>query len=301
MQKRDVPFLMLLLICLFSMTAVGAEMPEDMQLELNRLEGRLADAYARYAEVGAPHHVDLYPLAQARLNIAAKLASEKPDDEKTRTAMEDAALITDAAIKQIQVAINRTRLNSIQTNLASVLEQINTIHETINTMERSHAAKLKGELDETRTLAEQAQMEAEQARREAEQRLNELQSELISVSRDARGTIISMSDILFDVDKATLKPELKTSLAKIAGVLIVYREPKIVVEGHTDNTGTEEYNQRLSEARAQSVMDFLIEQGVDPARLTSVGYAFHRPVADNATKEGRQKNRRVDLIIKDNE
>ena len=122
---------------------------------------------------------------------------------------------------------------------------------------------------------------------------------MIQVRNDARGTIISMSDILFEVNKANLTGDLKTSLAKIAGILLVFKESNITVEGHTDNQGSEEYNQTLSEKRAENVKNFLIDQGVDSSRLSSVGYAFSRPIADNTTKEGRQKNRRVDLIIQE--
>jgi len=134
---------------------------------------------------------------------------------------------------------------------------------------------------------------------DAQRRFDELQSNLLSVSRDARGTIISMSDILFESGKATLKPSLKESLAKIAGILIVYKEPKLVVEGHTDNVGAKEYNQKLSEDRASAVLGYLVEQGVAAERLTAVGHGFDKPIADNATNEGKAKNRRVDLVIQD--
>ena len=108
-----------------------------------------------------------------------------------------------------------------------------------------------------------------------------------------------MSDILFDVDKASLKADLKTSLARVAGILTVYQELNVSVEGHTDNTGSEEHNLKLSEQRAKNVLDFLVDQGIDAGRLTSKGFGMSKPVADNATKEGRQKNRRVDLVTKD--
>ena len=146
-------------------------------------------------------------------------------------------------------------------------------------------------------LEERAKAEARQ--NEAKNKLNELQSKLIQVTEDARGIILSMSDILFDVDKASLKSDLKTSLARVAGILSVYQELNVSVEGHTDNTGSEEHNLKLSEQRAQNVLQFLVEQGIDAKRLSSKGYGMSKPVADNSTKEGRQKNRRVDLVIKD--
>ncbi|MCL2220259.1 MAG: OmpA family protein [Chitinispirillia bacterium] len=110
-----------------------------------------------------------------------------------------------------------------------------------------------------------------------------------------------MSDILFETGKATLTANLKTNLARIAGILMVYKEPNIMVEGHTDNVGTRDFNQKLSEDRARNVMKFLVENGVEAGRLTAVGSAFDKPIADNATPEGRAKNRRVDLIIMESE
>ncbi|MDR3002091.1 MAG: OmpA family protein [Fibromonadaceae bacterium] len=110
-----------------------------------------------------------------------------------------------------------------------------------------------------------------------------------------------MSDILFETGKADLKNELKENLAAIGAILqSLLTESKVTVEGHTDNVGSEEFNQRLSEQRANAVMQYLIERGIDGARLEAVGHGFSRPIADNATDEGKAKNRRVELIIRDN-
>lgn len=162
---------------------------------------------------------------------------------------------------------------------------------------RAEEAKAREDSLNRLLLEERAKAEARQ--NEAKNKLNELQSKLIQVTEDARGIILSMSDILFDVDKATLKSDLKTSLARVAGILSVYQEPHVSVEGHTDNTGSAEHNRKLSEQRAKNVLDFLVAQGIDGSRLVSKGYGMSVPVADNSTKEGRQKNRRVDLVIKD--
>jgi outer membrane protein OmpA-like peptidoglycan-associated protein len=160
-------------------------------------------------------------------------------------------------------------------------------------------ADLQKQLEaEKKALAEErAKAEARQS--EAMNKLNELQSKLIQVSKDARGIILSMSDILFDVNKATLKADLKTSLAKVAGILSVYQQFNVSIEGNTDNTGSEEHNMKLSQQRADNVKGFLVEQGIDEGRLTAKGLGMTMPIADNSTKEGRQKNRRVDLVIQD--
>lgn len=160
-------------------------------------------------------------------------------------------------------------------------------------------AALQQQLEaEKKALAEErAKAEARQA--EAMNKLNELQSKLIQVTKDARGIILSMSDILFDVNKATLKADLKTSLAKVAGILSVYQQFNVSIEGNTDNTGSAEHNMKLSQQRADNVKNFLVEQGIDAGRLTAKGLGMTMPIADNKTKEGRQKNRRVDLVIQD--
>ncbi|MBQ9224603.1 MAG: OmpA family protein [Fibrobacter sp.] len=160
-------------------------------------------------------------------------------------------------------------------------------------------ADLQKQLEaEKKALAEErAKAEARQA--EAMNKLNELQSKLIQVTKDARGIILSMSDILFDVNRASLKADLKTSLAKVAGILSVYQQFNVSIEGNTDNTGSAEHNMKLSQQRADNVKNFLVEQGIDAGRLTAKGLGMTMPIADNKTKEGRQKNRRVDLVIQD--
>ena len=157
----------------------------------------------------------------------------------------------------------------------------------------------KQRADEAARVADSLRAEALKHQEEARRQLDKLQSKLIQVTKDARGIILSMSDILFEVNKADLTPDLRNNLAKIAGILTVYGESQITVEGHTDNTGKADYNQGLSERRAQNVLNYLVKMGLDPARLTAVGYGMTRPVASNDTPEGKQKNRRVDLVIAD--
>jgi len=109
------------------------------------------------------------------------------------------------------------------------------------------------------------------------------------------------SGILFDVNKATLKPASMTNLQKLAAILNKYPDTNILVEGHTDDTGTEEYNFELSEKRAKSVSNYLASLNVDPTRFTIMGYGESQPIATNETVEGRSQNRRVDLAIMANE
>lgn len=99
--------------------------------------------------------------------------------------------------------------------------------------------------------------------------------------------------VLFDTDKSVIKPEYQGEIQKAADFLTAHPEAKAVIEGHTDSTASDAYNQGLSERRANSVMSALVAKGIDAGRLSAVGYGESKPVADNATKEGRAQNRRV--------
>jgi outer membrane protein OmpA-like peptidoglycan-associated protein len=106
-----------------------------------------------------------------------------------------------------------------------------------------------------------------------------------------------MSDVLFDVAKSDLRPEGREDLAKLAGIVLNYPSLKLSIEGHTDNTGSTESNQALSQQRANAVRDYLISQGLSSDSLTAQGLGENNPVADNSTAEGQQKNRRIDIIV----
>jgi outer membrane protein OmpA-like peptidoglycan-associated protein len=103
--------------------------------------------------------------------------------------------------------------------------------------------------------------------------------------------------VLFDFNKYTLKPEAREKLAKVSGILLAYPDLKLQVEGHTDNIGSDEYNQKLSEERADGVRDYLVSQSVVDANVTARGLGKNDPIADNSTNQGRAKNRRVELVV----
>ncbi|MEO0292942.1 MAG: OmpA family protein [candidate division WOR-3 bacterium] len=109
------------------------------------------------------------------------------------------------------------------------------------------------------------------------------------------------SGILFDTGKSTLKPESMEELKKLARILNKYKDTNILLEGHTDAIGSEEYNLDLSQRRAQSVANYLASLGVDPTRFTVMGYGEQQPIASNETEEGRRLNRRVEVAIYANE
>jgi outer membrane protein OmpA-like peptidoglycan-associated protein len=114
----------------------------------------------------------------------------------------------------------------------------------------------------------------------------------------ARGLIVNLPDILFDFDQATLKPQAEVALSKLCGIMLVADGYKLSIEGHTDSVGSEEYNQRLSERRADSVRKYLTSCGVSSYMLSSKGYGESQPIASNDNTEGRQTNRRVEIVIR---
>jgi outer membrane protein OmpA-like peptidoglycan-associated protein len=152
--------------------------------------------------------------------------------------------------------------------------------------------------------AQAAAAEAERQRQEAIQQKEEMRARLVAQlnqvlqTRDtARGLIVSMPDVLFGFNQYTLKPEAREKLAKISGIVLAYPDLKLQIEGYTDSIGSDEYNQQLSEKRAETVRGYLISQGVKIDNVSAVGLGKANPVADNSTAQGRQLNRRVEMIV----
>jgi outer membrane protein OmpA-like peptidoglycan-associated protein len=158
-----------------------------------------------------------------------------------------------------------------------------------------------------RESAEQARREAEQAeaqRQQAEtdktrlrERLRQQLNTILETRETARGLIVNISDVLFDFNRYTLKPGSREKLAKVSGILLAYPGLKVEMEGHTDNIGTDEYNRKLSQERADAVRDYLVAQGVPAASLSATGLGKSGPVASNDTAFGRQQNRRVEMVV----
>jgi len=151
----------------------------------------------------------------------------------------------------------------------------------------------EAEADKARQAAAKAESEKADLRA---QLLNQLNS-ILQTRDSARGLIVNMSDVLFDTGSYTLKPGAREKLAKISGIVLAHPGLNLQIEGHTDSVGADEFNQQLSERRADSVRDFLAEQGVPASSITAKGFGKTQPVASNDTPEGRQRNRRVELVV----
>jgi len=158
----------------------------------------------------------------------------------------------------------------------------------------------QADAEQSRLAAQQARLSAQQAETEKaamRTRLSEQLNTILRTRDSARGLIVSMSDILFDTGKYSLKPGAREKLAKVAGILLAYPGLDIAVGGYTDNVGGDSMNQKLSENRAGSVRDYLVQQGVATNSVTARGFGNSLAVATNDNAAGRQQNRRVELVV----
>jgi outer membrane protein OmpA-like peptidoglycan-associated protein len=157
----------------------------------------------------------------------------------------------------------------------------------------AEAEKARNAAQESDRLRQQAEKEKSELRARLLQQLN-----TILATRDsARGLIANMSDVLFETGKYELRPDARERLAKVSGIVLAYPGLHLEIEGHTDSVGTDEYNQQLSERRAQAVRDYLVQQGIGAGAIVARGLGKTSPIAPNDTPEGRQKNRRVELVL----
>ena len=184
-----------------------------------------------------------------------------------------------------QKRLSSAEIASLQQQNAAVSQQAEA--------ERLRANELAQRADSLRRANEAAN----EALNAALNQLRTLVVEITNLRETSRGLVISLSDILFDVDKATLKPGAQQNLGRIAAILKQYPDKQIVVEGHTDSDGSDAYNLKLSEDRAATVRTALIGGGVPEASITSRGLGESQPVATNDTREGKQQNRRVEVIV----
>jgi outer membrane protein OmpA-like peptidoglycan-associated protein len=145
-----------------------------------------------------------------------------------------------------------------------------------------------------------AKAEAERVRKAAEALRAQLleQFNRILETRDTpRGLVVNMGDVLFDTGKFDLRSEAREKLAKLSGIVLAHPGLKLAIEGYTDSTGSDELNRKLSQDRADAVRGYLTEQGLPQDSVTAQGFGKSEPVADNNTAAGRQKNRRVEIVV----
>lgn len=167
---------------------------------------------------------------------------------------------------------------------------------------RTAAMSAQQRAEEALLLAQQERLAADSSRREAEEaraRLLELETTLadLQAKQTARGLVVTLGDVLFETNQAQLKPGSARNLNTLVEALRKHPETTLQIEGHTDSTGSAEYNLGLSQRRAEAVQTYLMSQGIEGSRLTTRGLGKDYPVASNDSTAGRQQNRRVEIVI----
>jgi outer membrane protein OmpA-like peptidoglycan-associated protein len=230
----------------------------------------------------------------------AQVQAQAEADDATRQA-KDATRQAEDATRQKE----RAQSDQARAELAKAQADFDTAKAQAD-MARNQAASAaavtaaQADADQSRLTAQQAQLSAQQAETDKaamRARLSEQLNKILQTRDSARGLIVSMSDVLFDTGKYSLKPGAREKLAKVAGILLAYPGLNIEVGGYTDSVGGDDMNQRLSENRAGSVRDYLVQQGVATNSVSSRGFGNTLPVASNDNSAGRQQNRRVELLV----
>jgi len=232
--------------------------------------------------------------AQESLDKLKQLVDEGGDDEAIQRLAKETQLRTQIAREKANTAIARETIANAEVERKQILIDART-QEAVDARLKAEAALREAEQSKlSMTEAEQKSAEAQQKAEELARQLAELQAKPTE-----RGMVLTMGDVLFDYDKADVKAGGMRIISKLARFLEKYPERKIQIEGHTDSTGSDAYNLRLSERRAEAVKRALMYEGIKRDRMTTVGYGEAFPIASNATSSGRQQNRRVEIIISD--
>jgi outer membrane protein OmpA-like peptidoglycan-associated protein len=256
---------------------------------------------AEDARAIAVKRMDEERLANERRNSAdAQAKAQGQADDATRQkdlAQSDAAA---AQAAKAQAESDAARARNEAANAQSDAAKAKAEMADSQAASAASLAAAQADAEKSRLAAQDAQTNVQQA--EAEKaamrlRLSEQLNKVLETRDSARGLIVSMSDVLFDTGKYSLKPGAREKLAKVAGILISYPGLNIAVGGYTDNVGGDSMNQTLSENRASSVRDYLVNQGVATASVSARGYGNTLPVATNDNSAGRQQNRRVELLV----
>jgi len=251
----------------------------------SEMRGRM-NAEAATADANRDRAVANQAAAQAQQGQMTAQA----EADRNRAAAVDANQATAEAQRQQQNAqaeADRNRAAAVDANQA--------------TAEAQQAQKdAETESARSRLAAEASDQHLKQAVRDQEELRAKLlqQFSVIFATRDtARGLIVNLSDVLFDTGKSTLRSGAREKLAKLSGIILAYPDLRLSIEGNTDSVGSVAMNQTLSEQRAASVLDYLVKEKIPVASMTSQGFGETQPVASNDTADGRQQNRRVEMVV----
>jgi len=280
---------------IYKKAEAGVQMAEN---SLKMRDKKVAEQHARGAVQNAEDArvVAMRRQEQARIEreqreadeaaARAKAAAEKAEAER-RAKAEAASLAAEKQRMQAELEAARAATKRAEADAARAAAQL----ERQKAMEAAQLAEEQAV--EARSAADQAELEKQELR----QKLLDLFNQVLDTRDSDRGLVVNMSDVLFDVGKYNLRPLAREKLARLGGIFMAYPGLQLECEGHTDSTGSLELNNRLSLQRAEAVREYLMSQGLTADRITATGMGPSMPVADNATREGRQKNRRVEIIV----
>ncbi len=269
--------------------------PLDIYEARNALEvakSRLADKYAP----------EIFSKAQGGIEMMEKYLSNKTDMKQvismarqtTQFAEDSRAL---SVLRQEQERIENERLAAAAKAKAEAEAKAAAEAAEAKRIADEKAAEAKRIADAEIAAKEEARRKAELEKQQLRTKLLEQFNRVLPTTDTPRGLVVNMGDVLFDTGKSDLRIPAREALAKLTGIVLNYPALRLSVEGYTDATGTQDFNQTLSEKRAGAVYDYLIGQGLSEGALTSKGFGWNNPVADNKTAEGRQKNRRVEIVV----
>ena len=246
--------------------------------------------------------VDAQTRSQAQADEATRQKAQAESDtakaQAAKAQAESDAVNAQTANAQAQADAAKARSDSADAQAAAAKAKSDMADSQASSANALSAAQ--ADADQSRLAAQQANLTAQQAETDKAAMRTKLSEQLNSIlqTRDsARGLIVSMSDVLFDTGKYSLKPGAREKLAKVAGILLAYPGLNIEVGGYTDNVGGDAMNQTLSENRAGSVRDYLVQQGVATNSVSAKGFGNTLPVSSNDNSAGRQQNRRVELLV----
>ncbi len=248
------------------------------------------------------HSADALATSQGEA-AAAMLQRERAERDKTMAQSAKAQAESDAQTAQIAKAqaesdAAHARAEAAEAQNATAQAKSDLVNN--QTASATALSAAQADADQSRLSAQQSQATAQQAEADKSamrMRLAEQLNSILQTRDSARGLIVSMSDVLFDTGQYSLKAGAREKLAKVAGILLAYPSLNIEVGGYTDNVGSDDMNQTLSQNRASSVRDYLVQQGVLTSSVSSRGFGNTMPVASNDNSSGRQQNRRVELLV----
>jgi outer membrane protein OmpA-like peptidoglycan-associated protein len=239
-------------------------------------------------------------VAEKRSRIAVALAEGRmAERDADRLSKETADIIAQKRTQEARIAQkeaeNARLLAMAEAERAAKAKKEAEEARSLAAAETERAARAKGEAEQARMAARAEAERAAKAKAEADQLTKELSD--LKAKQTERGIILTLGDVLFATGKADLSPEAMRSVDKLVEFLKKYTNRNVLIEGHTDSVGSDEFNLTLSQKRADSLKEALTGKGVEEKRITTVGYGKKYPVASNDTAAGKQQNRRVEVSI----